>query len=127
MIWRTAASVAAGAAIACAVGIALQAREVAALRAENAMLAVQAAARKVEAEQSRLAREIAERQRAEAQARAREFQRAAEALLTGDIENADLELDPRIGAWLECLRRGAADCDRIAPDSAGAGGAGADQ
>lgn len=57
------------------------------------------------AEQARLAREVEAAHREREARRAAELKRGIEALLTGDFTDADTLIDPRIGAWLDCLRR----------------------
>lgn len=56
-------------------------------------------------EQARLARAVEAAHREREAKRAAELQQGIEALLTGDFTDADTRIDPRIGAWLDCLRR----------------------
>ncbi len=97
-------------------------------QAERDRLARELSVQREITEQAQLAREVAQAHREREAKRAAELQRGIEALLTGDITNADSPIDPRIGAYLECVRRAeGGDTDRCAQGLDGPANAGADQ
>ena len=57
------------------------------------------------AEHEKLARKVDEARRDLERERAAELQRATETLLTGDFQNADTPIDPRITDFLGCMLR----------------------
>lgn len=75
------------------------------LSEQNDRLEREVAVQREAAEQARLSREVAEAYRQREAARADEKERALEALLTGDLNDADTVIDPRITDFLDCLRR----------------------
>lgn len=87
-----------------------------ALATENNRLTREVRVQREAAEQAKQAREVEAAYREYETARADELQRGIEALLTGDLTDADTPIDPRIGDYLECLRRNGhgneADCTR---------------
>ena len=66
-------------------------------------------------EQREEAAQVAEDQRQKESARVDKLSASLEALLTGDLANADMEIDPRITYFLECMRRDDPDedCDTL--------------
>lgn len=76
-----------------------------ALTVENDRLSREVAVQRDIAEQAKLARAVEAAHREREAARAAELQRGIEALLIGDLTNADSPIDPRIGAYLDCVRR----------------------
>lgn len=80
-----------------------------ALQAENAALTRSVEALEDAAEQAREARRVADAWRQRESERAQKMDVSIEALLTGDIADADLALDPRITRYLDCLHTGNTD------------------
>jgi len=106
----------AGAALAALLALSLAAwwgwQRVDALKADNAALSRAVVAMELQAHQAREARAVADASRKREAERAARLDASIETLLTGDLADADLDLDPRIAALLDCLRDGSgADCD----------------
>lgn len=95
--------------LALALGWAMWSR--AGLVAENERLRGRVAALEWSRDQAREAARVADAYRKRATARADRLDASIETLLTGDLDNAYLALDPRITRILECLHDGnAGDC-----------------
>lgn len=81
-------------------------------KTENAALSRTVAAMELQAYQAREARAVADASRKREAERAARLDASIETLLTGDLADADLDLDPRIAALLDCLRTGdSSACD----------------
>lgn len=89
-------------ALSAALGWAMWSR--AALKAETAALGAAVAALEDARDQAREAYRVADAHRKREAARAARLDASNETLLTGDLTNADLSIDPRITCLLERLR-----------------------
>lgn len=81
------------------------------LMAENERLRGRVAALEWARDQAREAARVANAHRQREAERAERLDASIETLLTGDLDNAEMRLDPRITRLLACLRDGdASDC-----------------